>query len=214
MAAYIIQANAEIDVRSVLPAVRAPALVLHSTGDPIAPPALGRFVAEQLTNATYVEREAGYHLPWEGEEAWFLDEVARFLDGTGPPTSTAEPVLATVLAASGGELDRNTVARHDGALADPATALFVSPSRALACAADLAGAAGVGIHTGEIVQGAYAGPAVEIARAVAALAAPGEVLASRTVRDLTAGSARRFEEHGRHKLAAGPSDWEVFRHLP
>jgi hypothetical protein len=214
MAAHIIRANADIDVRPLLPTVRAPTLVLHSTGDPLAPPALGRFVAEQLPNGTYVEREAGYHLPWEGGQAWFLDEVARFVGGTGPLGRRVEPVLATVLVASGGELDPDPVARHGGELADRATALFRSPSRALDCAAALALPAGVGIHTGELVPGAGAGPAVEIARAVAALAGPGELLVSRTVRDLTAGTARRFEERGRHALAAAPGEWEVFLQLP
>jgi pimeloyl-ACP methyl ester carboxylesterase len=215
MAAHIIRANAEIDVRPLLPTVRARTLVLHSTGDPIAPPALGRFVAGHLPNATYVEREAAYHLPWDSGEAWFVEEVARFATGTGTPGRRAEPVLATLLVASGGVLDRDAVARCGGELTDATTALFTSPSRALDFAATLAAPAGAGLHTGEVVPGAAGGAAVRIAHGVAALAAPGEVLVSRTVRDLTAGSARRFKERGRHAFAAvAPAEWEVFRYLP
>ena len=59
-----------------------------------------------------------------------------------------------------------------------------------------------GLHTGEIeiagddVQGI----AVHIASRVSALAGPGEVLVSRTVKDLVAGSGLRFSERGRHSL--------------
>lgn len=215
MAAHIIRANANIDIRPLLPTVRARALVLHSTGDPIAPPALGRFVAGQLPNATYVERDAAYHLPWEGSEAWFVDEVARFLTATDTRGQRTEPVLATVLAASGCSLDPDAVGRHGGQSIDATTALFASPSRALDCAATLAAPAGAGLHAGEVIPGEGGGAAVEIARGVAALAAPGELLVSRTVRDLTAGSARRFEERGRHTVTiVAPAEWEVFRYLP
>jgi DNA-binding SARP family transcriptional activator/pimeloyl-ACP methyl ester carboxylesterase len=214
MAAHIIRANTQIDVRPLLSSVRARTLVLHSTGDPIAPPALGRFVASQLPNATYLEHEADYHLPWEGGTAWFLDEAARFLTAAGASDKRAEPLLATVLVAADGALDAAAVTRYGGQLTDAATALFSSPSPALDCAATLAAPLGTGVHTGELMPDEGGGAAVEIARNVAALAAPGEVLVSRTVRDLTAGSARRFEERGRHAFAAlTPSEWDVFRYL-
>jgi class 3 adenylate cyclase len=59
-----------------------------------------------------------------------------------------------------------------------------------------------GLHTGEIeVAGNdVQGIAVHIASRVSALAGPGEVLVSRTVKDLVAGSGLRFSERGRHSL--------------
>ena len=61
-----------------------------------------------------------------------------------------------------------------------------------------------GIHTGECerVGDDLAGIAVHIGARVAALAAPGEVLISQTVRDLVAGSGLAFEERGSHTLKA------------
>jgi class 3 adenylate cyclase len=59
-----------------------------------------------------------------------------------------------------------------------------------------------GLHTGEIEIAAdeVRGIAVHIASRVAALAGPGEVLVSRTVKDLVAGSGLHFAERGRHAL--------------
>jgi pimeloyl-ACP methyl ester carboxylesterase len=45
----------EVDVRAVLPAIRVPTLVVHHTDDPIVEPAKGRYVAENIPGAKYVE---------------------------------------------------------------------------------------------------------------------------------------------------------------
>ena len=55
-----------------------------------------------------------------------------------------------------------------------------------------------------------AGIAVHIASRVAALAGPGEILASRTVVDLTAGSGITFDPRGDHQLKGVPGDWPIF----
>ena len=69
-----------------------------------------------------------------------------------------------------------------------------------------------GLHTGEIELRGHdvAGIAVHIASRVAALAGPGEILASRTVVDLTAGSNITFEPRGDHQLKGVPGDWPIF----
>jgi class 3 adenylate cyclase len=63
-----------------------------------------------------------------------------------------------------------------------------------------------GVHCGEVERssGAVRGIAVHIASRVAALARPGEVLTSSTVRDLAAGSGLRFEDRGMHALKGIP----------
>lgn len=70
-----------------------------------------------------------------------------------------------------------------------------------------------GLHTGEceFVANDIVGIAVHIGARVAALATPGEVLVSQTVRDLVAGSGLRFEEHGSHVLKGVPDEWRLFR---
>jgi class 3 adenylate cyclase len=94
-------------------------------------------------------------------------------------------------------------------LGDGFLATFDGPARAVRCACAIAEAMGPldiqvrsGLHTGEIevTDRDVQGIAVHIAARVSALAGPGEVLASRTARDLVAGSGLRFQERGKHKL--------------
>ncbi len=54
------------------------------------------------------------------------------------------------------------------------------------------------------------GVAVHLAARVAALADSGEVLVSRTVCDLVAGSGLEFTDRGTHKLRGFPQEWQVF----
>ncbi len=94
-------------------------------------------------------------------------------------------------------------------LGDGFLVTFDGPARAVRCAMGIAEAVhslGIevrsGVHTGEIeVKGDdIGGIAVHIAARIAALAHGGQVLSSRTVRDLVAGSNLRFQEHGSHTL--------------
>lgn len=72
------------------------------------------------------------------------------------------------------------------------------------------------MHTGEceLVDGRPSGVAVVIGARVAALAGAGEVLATRTVKDLVAGGDIVFEDHGSHELKGAPGHWELFRAIP
>jgi class 3 adenylate cyclase/pimeloyl-ACP methyl ester carboxylesterase len=99
-------------------------------------------------------------------------------------------------------------------------ATFDGPARAIRCAFDIAGRVrdiGIeiraGIHTGEceIVDGKRAGLAVTIGARIAGMAAPGEVLVSRTVKDLTAGSGFAFDDKGEHELKGVPERWQLYR---
>ena len=69
----------------------------------------------------------------------------------------------------------------------------------------------IGLHSGEIeIMGDdIGGIAVHIAARIGALAGPGEVLVSRTVKDLVAGSGTSFEPHGRERLKGVPDEWEI-----
>ena len=98
-------------------------------------------------------------------------------------------------------------------------ATFDGPARAVRCASAIMGgleALGLkvraGVHTGEIEQtnGSVRGIAVHLAARVAAVAEPGEVLVSSTVKDIVAGSGIGFEERGEHKLAGVPGTWRLF----
>ncbi|HEX8493914.1 MAG TPA: alpha/beta fold hydrolase [Pyrinomonadaceae bacterium] len=90
------QMNAEIDVRHVLESIRVPTLVIHRTDDQCLKVEEGRYVAERIPGARFVELPGVDHLPFVGDQDVILDEVEEFLTGV---RHTLEPdrVLATVL---------------------------------------------------------------------------------------------------------------------
>jgi pimeloyl-ACP methyl ester carboxylesterase/DNA-binding winged helix-turn-helix (wHTH) protein len=90
------QMNAEIDVRHVLPSIHVPTLVIHRTEDQCLKVDEGRYVAERIPGARYVELPGQDHLPFVGDQDAILDEVEEFLTGV---RHRLEPdrVLATVL---------------------------------------------------------------------------------------------------------------------
>jgi class 3 adenylate cyclase len=120
-------------------------------------------------------------------------------------------------------LVRRELERHRGREIDTAgdgfLATFDGPARAVRCAAaigsvvrDLGLEIRAGVHTGEIeIMGQdIGGIAVHIGARIAALADPGEVLVSATVRDLVAGSGIGFEERGQFALKGVEGDWSLF----
>jgi class 3 adenylate cyclase len=99
-------------------------------------------------------------------------------------------------------------------------ATFDGPARAIGCALairDGVGPLGLdvrsGLHTGEVELAGedVRGIAVHIGARVAAEAEPGEVLVTRTVKDLVAGSGIGFEDRGIRSLKGVPDDWQLFR---
>ncbi|MCA1831938.1 MAG: alpha/beta fold hydrolase [Actinomycetota bacterium] len=121
------------------------------------------------------------------------------------------------------EMVRRQLERFRGrevkALGDGFMATFDGPARAIACAVAVRDAAHrlglevrVGLHTGEVeVRGNdVGGIAVHIASRVADCAAPSEVIVSRTVTDLVAGSRLQFADKGPHELKGLPGEWQLF----
>jgi pimeloyl-ACP methyl ester carboxylesterase/DNA-binding winged helix-turn-helix (wHTH) protein len=95
-AVALTQMNAEIDVRNVLPSIRVPSLVIHRREDQCLKVEEGRFVADRIPGAKFVELPGNDHLPFVGDQDAILDEVEEFLTGV---RHRVEPdtVLATVL---------------------------------------------------------------------------------------------------------------------
>jgi class 3 adenylate cyclase len=84
-----------IDVRSVLPSVRVPTLVLHRT-DEIVPVDLGRYLAEHIPHARLVELPGRDHIMFVGDVDRLLGEIEEFLTGTRGHVDV-DRVLATIL---------------------------------------------------------------------------------------------------------------------
>jgi pimeloyl-ACP methyl ester carboxylesterase/class 3 adenylate cyclase len=236
--------NRQIDVRHVLSAIRVPTLVLHRKDDRVVSVEEGRYLAERIPGAKYVELEGADHWPWNGNADAIIEEVVEFLTGTRD-LPTTDRILTTVmftdivgsteLAADMGDrrwaelledhqqIVRRELTRFRGREIDTAgdgyLATFEGPARAIQCASAIRNAGkrlGIeiraGLHTGEceVVGEKVRGVAVHIGARVAALAAPGEVLVSRTVRDLVAGSGLAFEDRGTHVLKGVPGGWQLF----
>ena len=149
----------EIDVRGVLPAIDVPTLVLQRRDDRIATVGQGRYLAEAIPGAKYVELEGADHLPIAGDQDALLDEVEEFLVGSRRG-SEPERALATVLftdivgsteraAELGDRAWRRLLERHDAAvrraldlyrgrevktMGDGFLATFDGPARAIRCA--------------------------------------------------------------------------------
>jgi class 3 adenylate cyclase len=153
--------NWQIDVSSILPAVRVPTLVLHRQTDALVPIELGRELAAQLPDAKYIEYPDGDHAYWTGDVETLLGDIEEFLTGHRESSSLDfERVLATVLftdivdstrrAATMGDhawrrlLDSHdqlaikTVEKYRGTLVkttgDGILATFDGPGRAVRCA--------------------------------------------------------------------------------
>jgi DNA-binding SARP family transcriptional activator/class 3 adenylate cyclase len=234
--------NSLIDVRALLPAIRVPTLVVHRGTDYDVRIEEGRYIAERIPGAHFVELPGADHFVAVDPDQ-ILDAVEPFLAecGASPAPPVDDRVLATLLvtdiagstrtAADLGdhawrdlveyhyELLRAELARYRGreldAAGDGILAVFDGPARAIRCASAIIDAVRqlglevrAGVHTGEVELSGAAmrGIAVHVAARIAAEAAPGEVLVSRTVRDLVAGSNIEFADRGLHRLAGVPDD--------
>ena len=157
--ALVLPLVVEVDVRAVLPTIRVPTLVIHHADDPITPPEWGKYVADHIPGAKYVELPGRnmYHFvePWRSS----FQEIAQFL--TGQQADVADDrVLATVLftdivdstrrAAEIGDRDWHALldahdavvrsqlvrfrGREVGTAGDGFLAMFDGPQRAIRCA--------------------------------------------------------------------------------
>lgn len=234
----------EIDLRAVLPLVRAETLVIaHAEGGMLMGAGSGSFLADRIGDAQYVELP-GPATPFFGDER-VSEEIDRFLGEDAPAAVSDNRVLASVLftdlvestpmaARLGDQRWRTVLDEHDNLVdaclsrfrgrlvkrtGDGILATFDGPARAVRCAELICRDArrlGVevraGVHAGEIeLRGDdVGGIAVHLAARVMGQAEPGEVVVSRTVKDLTAGSGLSFEDRGTRELKGVPDPWQLF----
>jgi class 3 adenylate cyclase len=233
-AAALLRMNTQIDVREVLPAIRVPTILIYRTDDADVQVDEGRYIAERISGARFVEVPGADHSMWTGDATAILDEIEEFLTGVrrGPePDRVLATVLFTDVVGStelatrlGDRAWRDLLGRHHAAVrreldrwrgrvvdtaGDGFLATFDGPARAIRCAVaavDAVRGLGMeiraGVHTGEVEvsNGDLRGIAVHIGSRVAGLAGPGEVLVSRTVADLVAGSGIVLAERREHQL--------------
>ena len=240
-------ANSLIDVRPILPDVKQHTLVIQRRHDQMVRRGNGRYFADNIVNATYLELPTSSHLPQFEDSDLVLDAIVKFANANvdaesleaGRKLSTA---LFTDIVGSteklfsvGDEAWRRVLDEHDAIAGhlvasykgrivkntgDGILAIFDGPVRALQCALDLIDALNkinlpirAGLHVGEVVTRGQdiTGIAVNIAARVMDHASSGEVLMTRTLKDLTGGSQMVFESVGEFELKGLNEHFELFR---
>jgi class 3 adenylate cyclase len=235
----------DVDLRWLLPTIRVPTLVLHRAGNRYVVAGNGRFLADHIEGASFIEIPGDDHFFHAGDIEAMLGPVQEFLTGR-PATHEPERVLATVLFTDivgatalaerlGDAAWRDLLQRHHflvrrelthyggreiDTAGDGFFASFEGPARGVRCAMAIREALkplGIeiraGLHTGECERSGekLAGIAVHIGARVAGLAEANDVLVSRTVKDLVAGSGLAFVDHGVHQLKGVSDSWQLYR---
>jgi pimeloyl-ACP methyl ester carboxylesterase len=213
--------NAQIDIRHILKSIQVPTLVLHRTGDRCLRVEEGRYLADQIPGAKFVELEGNDHLPFVGNQNEVLDPIAEFLTGL-KPNQLVHRVLATILCAQVQPPETDSLSNQTSqrlgmshfsreidlfrgqtiqSTQQRILASFDGPARAIRAALAVRDSAvrlgihvQVGLHTGEcdLIHNQLSGSAVDLAAKVASFGSQNEVIVSSTVRDLVAGSGLQF----------------------
>jgi len=230
----------DLDIRDVLPAVRVPTLVVQREGDLLYPAAQARWFAEHIEGARYVEVPGTDHFSLDGCIDEFEEFVTGHRGGDTPDSALVtilftDIVDSTQTAASLGDRGwRELLDRHDAMVrrqleryrgreikhtGDGFLATFDGPARAIEAARAIRDGSRAldleiraGLHAGMIeLRGAdVSGTAVNLAARVQAYAQPSEVLVSRTLADLLAGSNFTFSDRGSHELKGVPGTWQLY----
>jgi class 3 adenylate cyclase/pimeloyl-ACP methyl ester carboxylesterase len=240
-------ANSLIDVRPILSDVKQSTLVIQRRHDQMVRRGNGRYFADNIENATYLELPTSSHLPQFEDPEVVIDAIVKFahahvesesreLDRKLSTALFTDIVSSTEkLLKMGDEAWRRMLDQHDAIVGplvasykgrivkntgDGILAIFDGPVRALQCALELIDALDkinlpirAGLHVGEVVTRGedITGIAVNIAARVMDQASSGEVLMTRTLKDLTGGSQMVFESLGEFELKGLNEHFELFR---
>jgi len=199
----LIAMNTLIDVRDALGAVQVPTLVMHRRGDQDSRVDEGRYLAEHIPGARFVELAGADHFV-AVDANQILDQVEGFLAGLGSAPAPARALGAVLAVAGPGGTAGSLPAGRPARTADGRTVVvYDGPAAAIRAALTvLTGPYARGTRfglqiaevprTGPVVDG----PGVEAAVGLAERAAPGQLLVSATVHDLVGGSGLPLEPAG------------------
>ena len=240
-------ANSLIDVRPILADVKQRTLVIQRRHDQLVRRGNGRYFADHIANATYLELPTSSHMPQFEDVDVVIDAIVQFAQvSASSETLAMDRKLSTALFTDivnstqkllkmGDQDWRSMLDKHDAIVnplvasykgrvvkntGDGILALFDGPVRALQCALKLVEELEkinlpirAGLHVGEVVSRGedITGIAVNIAARVMDQANSGEVLMTRTLKDLTGGSQMVFESAGEYELKGLSENFELFR---
>ena len=158
----LIHMNGLIDIGGILPSIRVPTLVIHATGDKVAPIEAGRYFAEHIPGARLLELDSNDHWFYFLDADLVLGEIQEFLTGAraaAPPDTMLATVLSTEVAQAGAHavflgdrrwhelvdrhhaVVRKALAQYHGREVEAGergiTAVFDGTARAIRCALDV-----------------------------------------------------------------------------
>ena len=234
----LMEMNSQIDITDILPSIHAPTLVIHRAEDVLIDVEAGRLLGSEIPGAQYIELPGADHLPWVGNTDLITDAIDKFLHGIDN-TAERKTVLATVLCIDAKfkqvdgnqeELQADTFSAIDhyrdlfggsdlNCVQPTRVYSFDGPARAIYCSLEMLKKferydfeCHIGIHIGEIAIGADNNENLTIrtAKELCKLAGKNQVLVSRTITDLVAGSGIEFADYGTVHLEALERNWELF----
>jgi class 3 adenylate cyclase len=229
----------QTDVRDILPSVHTPTALIVGDADAQAERDEAEYVASLMPNAEVhlLQGRSGFQIEAQMAIVQQLGGIERrpavstvlatvlftdIVDSTRKQAALGdrrwrELVLAHHSAVRGALSDWGGT-EHDTA-GDGFFASFVGPARAIHCAHEIAARVArlgietrAGVHIGEceVIDGKPGGLAVTIAARFLGTAGPGEVVVSRTVKDLVAGSGFSFTDRGERELKGVPDLWRLY----
>ncbi|MBZ9723676.1 alpha/beta fold hydrolase [Mesorhizobium sp. CO1-1-11] len=230
--------STEIDVREILGAIHVPTLIVQRTGDRWVKAEEGRYLARHIPGASYIELAGNDHVIWGEGSDRLIDEIQSFVSGT-LPAAPGERVLVTILCVDitspsaspdGRDLRRGYVdaicdqvqlaqGREIRRNANGLLAAFQRPTRAIQCVMAIRDGlkpSGLGVraavHIGECEKqdGDLTGTAIDQTVLMLDQALPGEIVTSRTIRDLVPGSGLVFTERGGTETGAVPGGGQLY----
>ena len=228
----LMQTNTQTDITHILSSIHVPTLILHRTGDRDINVEEGRYIANRIPGAVFVELPGDDHFPFTEGADELLNHVESFLIAlkqVPPPTLILMTILALQTPAELGFTDhelaaiRQIIVQFRGSEVesnkDEFTAKFDGPSRAIRCAIAIRDRlrasqclVQAGLHTGECeVRGStVSGTALAVASKVAEQASADEICVSTTVKELVSGSGLEFRALGSEANVEIVETWHLF----
>lgn len=210
--------NTEVDIIDILGSIKVPTLLMQRTNDIDVKVEEGRFIADRIKEARFVELEGNDHLFWVGDTRTVLEEMRAFILSSNP-VKVYEERLYTILAArftvpqsgqsSVEELISKLVIQYRGKIVDynrdGFVAIFEGPSKAAHCSIDMVGvlksknvqlSIGIHIKEGAVDQAHFISDKTQsIITSILEPAQPNQILITQAVKFLLSGAGLNFAQY-------------------
>jgi len=234
----LMEMNSQIDITDILPSIHVPTLVIHRTEDTLIDVEAGRLLGSAIPGAQYIELPGADHLPMVGNTNLITEAIDKFLHGidyTGQQNRTLATVLCIEVKFKKSDENQKELQSDIFSAIDHYRDLFRGtdlkcvqpirvysfdgPARAIHCGLEMLQKfkrfdfeCHIGIHIGEIAIGADNNENLTIrtTKELCKLAGINQVLVSRTITDLVAGSGIEFDDYRTVQLEALERNWELF----